>query len=293
MERNKLLCVHINVCVSGNLYLYHNNLISTYLDRKFKIDHHLYIESRQIGHWYLIKVDISRFRTDHSQCLILSCFSPIWVRTSNKTLSRCHILFLSAPERSSHRPLICENQLYIELYLDLYVKCLLRLSGFSKVQNVCKFFTLRNIHNSKRNCAFFGLNNQLYAMHGTYIKVEDRHVSLTIVVKVTVRFVIFIRHVNKTIIVLRTRQIKIMQTRMLSSVLLRRVTMWSPKFTKIRVVRCFSKYELIHRGSYGSGHNSASIKTLDIQTCGSFGSWRSLRTRFSGTTWKEITLFQF
>ena len=46
-------------------------------------------------------------------------------------------------------------------------------------------------------------------MRSTYIKGEERHVSFTIVVKVTVRFVIFIRHVSKTIIVLRKRQIKI------------------------------------------------------------------------------------
>ena len=62
-------------------------------------------------------------------------------------------------------------------------------------------------------------------MRSTYIKGEERHASFTIVVKVTVRFLIFIRHVSKTIIVLRKRQIEIMQTRTLSCVQLRRVTM--------------------------------------------------------------------
>ena len=78
-RRGKKCCVHIKlcVCVCGNLYLYHHNLISAYLERKFKIDHHLDIVERQIDHWYLIKVDISRFRTDHSQCLRLNCFSPL------------------------------------------------------------------------------------------------------------------------------------------------------------------------------------------------------------------------
>jgi hypothetical protein len=50
-------------------------------------------------------------------------------------------------------------------------------------------------------------------MNSTYNKVEDKHLSFTIAVKVTIRFVIFITHVSKTIIVLRTSQIKIMQAR--------------------------------------------------------------------------------
>jgi len=65
------------VCVFGNLYLYHHNLISMYFDRKFIINYNLDIVSGQIDHCYLIKVDISRFRADHSQCLMLNCFSPI------------------------------------------------------------------------------------------------------------------------------------------------------------------------------------------------------------------------
>lgn len=153
-ERNKVLWADVTVCVCacmcvwlcvrlcGSLCVYHHNLISTYLDNRFKTDHHRVFVRQHIDHRYVIKVDISKFRADHCQCLMLKCFSPIWVRTSKKTVSILHIVSFSSRRYDTQNTLLWKPIAaiqYIETYLNLYIKCLLRFSDFSQTENIYIF----------------------------------------------------------------------------------------------------------------------------------------------------------